>query len=142
MAEYQGWPDTPPEKYGYDFHKNGEITFEGKGEFSTELYTRFLCFIFPSCYSCFNCRKAVEVIENHDKSEPLFLYVAYQAPHGPIMKPPEKYLQMYKDINHFQNPGDPGPLYRAATITVMTDDYKFHFYCDHRRTLYGNVQAK
>ena len=58
------------------------------------------------------------MIEDHDKSKPLFLYMAYQAPHGPIMKPPEKYLEMYKELGRFQNPGDQKKLNRAATITV------------------------
>ena len=58
------------------------------------------------------------MIEDHDKSKPLFLYLAYQAPHGPITKPPEKYLQMYNELGRFQNPRDQGKLNRAGIITV------------------------
>ena len=72
-------PEDPPEKRGYDFHKDGEVTTEGEGEYSTDLYSR----------------KAVEVIENHNQNESLFLYVAYQAPHGPIQSPPQLYRNMY-----------------------------------------------
>ena len=40
-------------------------------------------------------RRARTLIERHNSSQPLFLYVAYQAAHGPIMRPPDKYLDMY-----------------------------------------------
>jgi len=64
-----------PEMAGYDLRDNEKVTYEGNGEFSTDLYTR----------------KAVDVIQNHDASEPLFLYLAYQAPHKPNQMPPKKY---------------------------------------------------
>eukprot|EP00090_Calanus_glacialis_P005252 TRINITY_DN14070_c0_g1_i1.p1 TRINITY_DN14070_c0_g1~~TRINITY_DN14070_c0_g1_i1.p1 ORF type:complete len:497 (-),score=119.32 TRINITY_DN14070_c0_g1_i1:104-1594(-) len=102
-TEFLLQPDTPAEKYGYDLHQNDEIVYEGKDEFMTDLLTR----------------KARDVIEDHDKSKPLFLYLAYQAPHSPIMKPPEKYLQMYNALGRFQNPGDEKKLNRAATITAL-----------------------
>ena len=42
-------------------------------------------------------KKAVEVISNHPADTPLFLYLAYQAPHAPITTPPKQYLQQYAD---------------------------------------------
>ena len=69
----------PPEREGYDLHEDGRITREGEGEFMPDLYTR----------------KAVEVIGNHDKNHPLFLYLAYQSPHGPFRRPPPRYTDMY-----------------------------------------------
>ena len=39
--------------------------------------------------------EAVKVIQNHKSSDPLFLYVAFTAPHSPLQVP-EKYLNMYK----------------------------------------------
>jgi len=75
------WSEYSAEQRGYDLRKNKEVTYEGKGEFSPDLYTR----------------KAVEVIETHNASEPLFLYVAFQAPHEPIDEaPPEKYRKVYR----------------------------------------------
>jgi len=71
------------EMRGYDFRDNFEVTHEGEGEFSTDLYTR----------------KAVDIIKNHDKSEPLFLYLAYQAPHGPVQMPPNEYRKYPKNSN-------------------------------------------
>ena len=35
------------------------------------------------------------MIEDHNSSRPLFLYVAYQAAHAPIVRPPDMYLDMY-----------------------------------------------
>ena len=40
-------------------------------------------------------RTAVSRIESHNASSPLFLFVAFQAPHGPIMAPPATYMDMY-----------------------------------------------
>lgn len=47
-------------------------------------------------------KKAVEVISKTET--PLFLYLAYQAPHAPIAKPPKQYLQQYADqvLNLYQ----------------------------------------
>ena len=45
-------------------------------------------------------RTAVSRIESHNSSLPLFLYVAYQAPHFPIMEPPAAYLEMYSGPQH------------------------------------------
>jgi len=103
IAEFPMSSDTPAEKLGYDLHEDGEVTFEGKNEFSTDLLTR----------------KATEVIENHNQSNPLFLYLAYQAPHAPIMRPPEWYLQMYEDAGKFPSFEDQTALNRAGTITAL-----------------------
>ena len=39
--------------------------------------------------------EAIKVVENHDTSQPLFLYVPFTAPHSPLQVP-EKYLEMYQ----------------------------------------------
>ena len=83
---------------GYDWHHNGEVSYEGDGEFSPE----------------FLSRKSVEIIQRHNSSfGPLFLYVAFQSAHGPISKPPQKYLDLYQNIRISAH-----HLNRAATITV------------------------
>ena len=69
----------PEDMAGYDFHDGLNITYEGQGEFLTDFLTR----------------KAVERIESHDKDDPLFLYVAYQAPHSPWQEPPARYVAQY-----------------------------------------------
>ena len=58
-------------------------------------------------------------IESHNSSSPLFLYVAFQAPHGPIMKPPSTYLDLYQGSlrNYLQYRG---ALNRHATVSVLS----------------------
>ena len=40
MAEFPGWPDTPEEMLGYDWHEGEEISYKGEGEFSTDFIAR------------------------------------------------------------------------------------------------------
>jgi len=105
------YEDFPPNTEAHDLHKNLDPTYEGVGEFSTDFFSR----------------KAVEVIENHDDEKPLFLYLAYQAPHMNIQKPPQKYLNMYKEpggrrsrkIYQDNLHDDSQALYRAAAISAL-----------------------
>ena len=55
---------------------------------------------------------AVKLIEAHDPKTPLFLYLAFTAPHAPYQAPPED-LDQYKAIT------DPNRRAYAAMITVM-----------------------
>ena len=57
-------------------------------------------------------------IESHNSSLPLFLYVAYQAPHGPIMEPPATYLDLYREPL-YNSVRRRGAVNRHATISVM-----------------------
>lgn len=52
---------------GYDMRSNMSIDWSASGNYSTDLFTS----------------KAVQLIRNHNKSEPLFLYLSYLAPHAP-----------------------------------------------------------
>ena len=87
---------------GYDWHQNEELSYDGRGEFSPDLVSRYTvlhctelnCMYWTVLY-CTVVRRAKTLIERHNSSQPLFLYVAYQAAHGPIMRPPDKYLDMY-----------------------------------------------
>ncbi len=58
---------------------------------------------------------AMRVIDSHDKSAPLFLYLAFTAPHTPYQAP-QDYLDRYKDI------ADPLRRAYAAQVTCMDDE--------------------
>ncbi|XP_005090306.1 arylsulfatase B [Aplysia californica] len=60
--------------------QNGPVHNE-TGHYSTHLFTE----------------KAIDVVQAHDSSEPLFLYLAYQSVHGPLQVP-EKYERQYRHI--------------------------------------------
>ncbi len=59
-------------------------------------------------------REAVRVIENQDPSVPLFLYVAFSAPHQPLQAP-EPYIQKYGQISNL-------PRRRYAAMVTCMDD--------------------
>jgi arylsulfatase A-like enzyme len=59
-------------------------------------------------------RDAVWLISSHDPQTPLFLYLAFTAPHTPYQAPLE-YLDKYKNIS------DPSRRAYAAMITAMDD---------------------
>ena len=58
---------------------------------------------------------AVRLIGEQDTAKPLFLYLAFTAPHSPYQAP-RSYLDMYKDI------ADPLRRAYAAQITAMDDE--------------------
>jgi len=60
-------------------------------------------------------RDAARLIENHDPKTPLFLYLAFTAPHAPYQAPQE-YLNRYRNIT------DPSRRAYAAMITAMDDE--------------------
>ena len=67
-------------------------------------------------------RKAVERIQNHNSSTPLFLYLAFQAPHGPIQRPPEQYISQYDGVRNFFQDGlrnHDRSLFQAGAVTAM-----------------------
>jgi arylsulfatase A-like enzyme len=57
---------------------------------------------------------AVHLVEKHDAATPLFLYLAFTAPHTPFQAP-QAYLDRYKNI------ADPNRRAYAAMITAMDD---------------------
>jgi arylsulfatase A-like enzyme len=57
---------------------------------------------------------AVKLINAHDPSVPLYLYLAFNAPHTPYQAPPE-YLDRYKEI------ADPSRRAYAAMITALDE---------------------
>ena len=81
---------------GLDWHRQGEALRE-EG-YSTELIGR----------------EAARLIEGHDPAKPLFLYVPFNAPHGPLQAP-EEYLKRYESIK------DKKRRTYAAMVTCMDD---------------------
>ncbi len=81
---------------GLDWHRNGKVIRE-EG-YTTELITD----------------EAVSLIKSRDKSRPMFLYVAFNAPHVPLQAT-EKYLGRYPDI------GDPYRKLFAAMVSAVDD---------------------
>ncbi|MDR1382701.1 MAG: arylsulfatase [Planctomycetaceae bacterium] len=66
---------------GLDWHRNGKTVREDG--YSTDLIAD----------------DAVRVVQNHETSKPLFLYVPFNAVHGPFLAPPEKELyEQYADL--------------------------------------------
>ena len=71
---------------GYDMHhnighgdgRNFTVTWSDKGTYSTHLLTS----------------RTIELLENHDQSQPVFIYLSYQAVHGP-MEVPQYYVDKY-----------------------------------------------
>lgn len=75
---------------GYDYRRNKEVDTESRGKYATDLITEH----------------AMQVIERHDASKPLFLMVSHLAPHAgnsaDPMQAPEEYVNRFlhiKDIN-------------------------------------------
>ena len=59
-------------------------------------------------------REAVRIIEEHDPAQPLFLYVAFNAPHTPY-EVPDEYLDRYKHIERTRR------RQFAAMVTCLDD---------------------
>ena len=119
------YSNFPPDSEAYDLHENELTSHEGRGKFSTNLYSEYNTSIMKSAKIENHCRKAVEIILKHNKSLPLFLYLAFQAPSMNLQKPPEKYLKIYRNKNNKMKKiyqehllDDHQALYRAAAITV------------------------
>lgn len=60
-------------------------------------------------------KDAVRLIEKHDTSRPLYLYLAFNAPHTPYQAP-QDYIDRYKDIQ------DPTRRIYAGMITCLDDE--------------------
>ena len=78
-----------------DWHRNEEPLYEDG--YSTELIAN----------------EAIRIIENKDPNRPLFLYVAFNAPHTPIQAP-EKNIELFSYIED--------PLDRAYAANVNALD--------------------
>ena len=81
---------------GHDWHLNDKPNYD-EG-YSTDLIGKH----------------AVQIIADHDKTKPLFLYVPFNAPHTPLQAP-QKYIERYSEIKNKRR-----QVY-AAMVTCMDD---------------------
>ncbi|XP_014674868.1 PREDICTED: arylsulfatase B-like isoform X2 [Priapulus caudatus] len=76
--------------WGYDMRRNMSVDRSASNKYTTDLFTE----------------EAVTVINSHDKSKPLFLYLAHLATHSANsyspLQAPQKYLQKVQHIKHKQ----------------------------------------
>ncbi|XP_072036038.1 arylsulfatase B-like isoform X2 [Amphiura filiformis] len=68
---------------GYDLRENDDVVHGYKGTYGTHMFTQ----------------KVQQLLQKHDQTKPLFLYLPYQAVHSPLMAP-AYYTDMYKDIKN------------------------------------------
>ncbi|XP_062508548.1 arylsulfatase B-like isoform X2 [Corticium candelabrum] len=75
---------------GYDFRRDkqpmcgtgcSEVDWDAQGNYSTTLFSD----------------EAVKIVQNHDTSKPLYLYLAYQAVHAP-REVPQQYVTPYNNV--------------------------------------------
>ncbi|XP_072023686.1 arylsulfatase B-like isoform X2 [Amphiura filiformis] len=93
-----GWPQNGRHYSGYDFYVNERIAYEYKGQYSTHIFAR----------------RTMDIIEQHNATEPLFIFLSLQAVHSPF-DVPKKYIHINK---HFK---DPTRRIYAGMVTCMDE---------------------
>lgn len=88
---------------GFDMRKNLDLYRESVGTYATDLFTR----------------ESIKIIQNHNRSDPLFLYIPHLAPHAansydPLQAPQEK-------INKFSHIKDERRRTYAAMVSALDD---------------------
>ncbi|RZC32788.1 Sulfatase domain containing protein [Asbolus verrucosus] len=88
--DYFDHTDVDPPGWGFDMRRNMELAFDLHGQYSTDVYAQ----------------EAVNIINNHNSSTPLFLYLAHAAvhsgnPYDPLQAPSDtiekfSYIDNYK----------------------------------------------
>lgn len=87
---YDHTSEANEEYFGFDFVRNTTVDFTGIGQYSTELFRQ----------------EANTIIQKHDTSEPLFLYLPFQAVHsgnlpsGKSLQAPTKYIKRFPHIKN------------------------------------------
>nr|KAG5685859.1 hypothetical protein BaRGS_023681 [Batillaria attramentaria] len=75
---HSSYSGSNPQNNTYDFWDNRQIDWSAYGQYSTDLFTA----------------RAKEIIQNSTAGEPWFLFLSYQAAHGPF-EVPEHYVNTY-----------------------------------------------
>ncbi|KAK3098668.1 hypothetical protein FSP39_021788 [Pinctada imbricata] len=89
---YDHTSEQNEEYYGFDFWRNETVDFSGIGQYSTDLFKN----------------EAINILKHHNQSEPLFLYLPFQAPHngnnptGKSLQAPSKIINRFKNIKNTQ----------------------------------------
>jgi arylsulfatase A-like enzyme len=111
-------PKLWPKQRGFDYHYGpmiGEIDYFTHKEHDTVDWYRENKKLIEEGYSTTLLgNDAVKLIGAHDTAKPLYLYLAFNAPHTPYQATQE-YLDQYKQIT------DPSRRAYAASITAMDD---------------------
>ncbi|KAF6039931.1 hypothetical protein EB796_001783 [Bugula neritina] len=102
---YYGWAEAG--YWGYDFRDGIDLDRSANGSYSTELFAS----------------RAERIIQNHDSSKPLFLYLPYQAVHSGIpsqpgynpLEAPKKYTDRFPYIT------DPNRKLFAGMVSALDD---------------------
>jgi arylsulfatase A-like enzyme len=114
-----GDPKYWPRQRGFDYQYGplvGEIDYFTHKEHETiDWYRDNKVVDEPGYSTTLLGNDAVKLIQAHDTSKPLFLYLTFNAPHTPYQAPQE-YLDKYKDI------ADPSRRAYAGSITAMDDE--------------------
>jgi len=79
--DYYAHTRTVNHDEGYDFRNDLEVDRSAEGNYSTELYGA----------------RAAQIIRAHNQEQPLFLYLPFQAVHGPLQVP-QRYEELYEDV--------------------------------------------
>ncbi|KAL3871103.1 hypothetical protein ACJMK2_039122 [Sinanodonta woodiana] len=83
---------------GTDLRNNMDPVSYENGHYSTHLFTQ----------------KAIDIVNNYDVAKPLFIYLAYQAVHGPLQVP-DRYMDKYHHIK------DKDRRIYAGMVTAMDE---------------------
>ncbi|XP_061182937.1 arylsulfatase B-like [Saccostrea echinata] len=87
---YDHTSEANEEYFGFDFWRNTTVDFTGIGQYSTDLFRQ----------------EANMIIQKHNTSEPLFLYLPFQAVHsgnlpsGKNLQAPTKYIKKFPHIHN------------------------------------------
>ncbi|KAK7495658.1 hypothetical protein BaRGS_00013105 [Batillaria attramentaria] len=109
---YQGCEDyydhtyeAIPDQWGLDFRRDMQVLYNYTGYYSTQLFTD----------------EAVRIINTHNKSEPLFLYLPYQAVHSGNADAPNPLQAPQSYIDRFPNIQNMKRRVYAAMVSALDD---------------------
>ncbi|XP_072023793.1 arylsulfatase B-like [Amphiura filiformis] len=92
------WPQNGHNYSGYDFYVNERIAYEYKNQYSTHIFAR----------------RTKHIIEQHNTTKPLFIFLSLQAVHSPFSVP-ERYIHKNKHLK------DPVRRIYAGMVTCMDE---------------------